>query len=70
MKRLKVRKHVIIYHPSTLYAEKGSILRCKHILFGESGNKDIMSESSHPKKFTEFFEIQSSCQTARDENGL
>ena len=56
MKRLKTKKNVVIYHPTTLIVEKGSILRCNHIFFGVFNNKDIMNETTHPDAFAECFE--------------
>lgn len=57
MKRLKVRKDVIIYHPVILVVEKGSILRCDGITFGVFGSQAIMNERTHKKDFAEYFEI-------------
>lgn len=56
MKSLKVKKDVVIYHPSYLIVEKGSVLRCNGIIFGVIGSKAIMNEHTHPKEYTEHFE--------------
>jgi len=57
MKRLLIKKDVVIYHPSPLVLEEGSILRCKHITFGVIGNNTIMNESHNPTEFAEHFEL-------------
>ncbi|MHA1285981.1 MAG: hypothetical protein ACTSPB_01135 [Candidatus Thorarchaeota archaeon] len=57
MKRLKVKKDVQIHHPTILVAEKGSVLRCRCILFGSIGDTMIRNETTDPKQFEEYFEI-------------
>ena len=56
MKRLRVKKDVVIYHPSPLIAEAGSILRCERILFGVKGNRMIMNEHTHRPEYIIYFE--------------
>jgi len=53
---LRVKKDVIIYHPTILIIEEGSVLRCDHILFGIFDNSSIMREDTHPDIFSEYFE--------------
>ena len=65
MKRLRIKKDVVIYHPSILVAEKGSILRCDFILFGEFGNRAIMNGSLNKEKFAEYFELLEDNATGR-----
>jgi len=56
MKRLRVKKDVVIYHPSPLIAEVGSVIRCDKILFGVIGNNMIMNEFTHRLEYTTHFE--------------
>lgn len=56
MRHFRVKKDVLIYHPSVIILEKDSTIKCENVVFGVIGDIRIMNEKLYPEFFEKYFE--------------